>query len=284
MATVRKELVTPARPGLVWEAIRDFGALHTRLVPGFVVDTRLEPGARIVTFGNGLGVVRPGSASLRWTTLRTGHMLLTVTRVGSLTRRSEMSRKVGIIGDGNVGAALARGLQKAGREVKTVGNDKPRIRETADWADIVILAVPYPALGSVVEAAGSGLDGKVLVDVTNVLDSDMNLALGFTTSGAEELQGRARKSHVVKAFNTVFAQHMDTGRLADQPLTVFVAGDDQAARSDVLELARAIGFDPVDAGPLRNARLLEPLGYLNIQLGYVHKMGTSIGLKLLRSS
>jgi 8-hydroxy-5-deazaflavin:NADPH oxidoreductase len=193
------------------------------------------------------------------------------------------TKKVGIVGDGNVGGALARGLRKAARQVKTVGNDKPGIRETADWADIVILAVPYQAIESVIEAAGSALDGKVLVDVTNVLDSDMNLAVGFTTSGAEELQNRVRKSHVVKAFNTIFAQHMDTGRLADQPLTVFAAGDDLAARSDVLELARAIGFDPVDAGPLRNARLLEPLGYLNIQLGYVQKMGTNIGMMLLRS-
>jgi hypothetical protein len=59
MATVRKELVTPARPEPVWDAIRDVGALHTRLVPGFVVDTRLEPGARIVTFGNGVVMKEP---------------------------------------------------------------------------------------------------------------------------------------------------------------------------------------------------------------------------------
>ena len=59
MASVRKELVTPARPESVWDAIRDIGALHTRLVPGFVVDTRLEPGARIVTFGNGMVMKEP---------------------------------------------------------------------------------------------------------------------------------------------------------------------------------------------------------------------------------
>jgi hypothetical protein len=59
MASVRKELVTPARPESVWDAIRDIGALHTRLVPGFVVDTRLEPGARIVTFGNGVVMKEP---------------------------------------------------------------------------------------------------------------------------------------------------------------------------------------------------------------------------------
>ena len=59
MATIRKQLVTTARPEAVWDAIRDIGALHTRLVPGFVVDTRLEPGARIVTFANGTVIKEP---------------------------------------------------------------------------------------------------------------------------------------------------------------------------------------------------------------------------------
>jgi carbon monoxide dehydrogenase subunit G len=59
MATIRKQLVTTARPEVVWDAIRDLGALHTRLVPGFVVDTRLEPGARIVTFANGTVLREP---------------------------------------------------------------------------------------------------------------------------------------------------------------------------------------------------------------------------------
>lgn len=59
MASIRKEIVTSARPDAVWDAIRDIGALHTRLVPGFVIDTRLEPGARVVTFGNGMVVREP---------------------------------------------------------------------------------------------------------------------------------------------------------------------------------------------------------------------------------
>jgi predicted dinucleotide-binding enzyme len=86
---------------------------------------------------------------------------------------------------------------------------------------------------------------------------------------------------VVKAFNTVFAQHMDSGRLDGERLTAFAAGDDAAAKAAVLELEREIGFDAVDAGPLRNARLLEPLGYLNIQLGYGLKMGTDTGFRLM---
>ena len=59
MASIRKEIVTSAPPVAVWEIIRDIGALHTRLVPGFVVDTRLEPGARLVTFRNGMVVKEP---------------------------------------------------------------------------------------------------------------------------------------------------------------------------------------------------------------------------------
>ena len=92
-----------------------------------------------------------------------------------------------------------------------------------------------------------------MVDVTNALDKQMNWALGYSTSGAEELQKKLPKARVVKAFNTVFAQHMDSGRLDGEPLTAFAAGDDATAKADVLE--REIGFAAVDAGPLRNARL-----------------------------
>ncbi len=189
--------------------------------------------------------------------------------------------KVAIIGKGNVGGALARGLKRSGHEVKAVGNDKVAIREVAGWAEVVFLAVPFGTLNDVVENAGQALVGKTVVDVTNALDANMNLAVGFSTSGAEELQQKLPRSHVVKAFNTVFAQHMDTGRLGERPLTAFVAGDDAGAKGTVVELARGIGFDPIDAGPLKNARVLEPLAPLNIQLGYVFGMGTQIGFKLL---
>ncbi|HEU5072818.1 MAG TPA: NAD(P)-binding domain-containing protein [Polyangiaceae bacterium] len=194
-----------------------------------------------------------------------------------------MAKNIGIIGDGNVGSALARGLKRAGHEVRAVGNDEQAIHATAAWAEVVLLAVPFGALDDVVKHAGDALAGKTVVDVTNALDASMNLALGFTTSGAEELQKKLPKARVVKAFNTVFAKHMDAGRLEGQPLTAFVAADDAGAKATVLELARAIGFDAVDAGPLKNARLLEPLAFLNIQLGYGLGMGTQIGFKLLHA-
>ena len=189
--------------------------------------------------------------------------------------------KIGIIGDGNVGSALARGLKRAGHEVRTTGKGEAAIRDVAGWGEVVILAMPFRAIDDVVKTAGDALAGKTVVDVTNALDASMNWALGFTTSGAEEIQKKLPHSRVVKAFNTVFAQHMDTGKLGDQQLTAFAAGNDAGAKRAVLELARQIGFDAVDAGPLKNARLLEPFAYLNIQLGYVLGMGRQIGFKLL---
>jgi len=192
------------------------------------------------------------------------------------------TKKVGIIGDGNVGGALAGGLKRAGHEVRAVGKDKAAIRETASWAEVVVLAVPFAAIDDVVKEVGKAVEGKTLIDVTNALDANMSLAMGFTTSGAEELQKKVPQARVVKALNTQFAQHMDSGRLKDQRLTVFIAGDDAAAKNEATELVTAIGFEAVDAGPLTNARLLEPLGYLNIQLGYVLGLGTQIGLKLVR--
>ena len=193
------------------------------------------------------------------------------------------ARKIGIIGAGNVGSALQRGLSRAKHDVQAVGSDKTEVRKTAEWADVVLLAVPFGALDDVAGTIASVVKGKTVIDVTNALTKDMSLALGYTTSGAEELQKKLSDARVVKAFNTQFAQHMDSGRLGDQRLSVFVAGDDADAKRTTMDLATSIGFDAIDAGPLTNARLLEPLGYLNIQLGYVLGLGTQIGLKLVRA-
>ncbi len=187
---------------------------------------------------------------------------------------------IAIIGTGNVGTALAKGLKESGQEVVSVGKDPAEVRRASQEADTIILAVPFGAVQDVVKTAGSTWVGKTVIDVTNALAEDMQLALGYTTSGAEELQKAVPDARVVKAFNGIFAQHMNTGRLKGEQLTTFVAGDDAEAKQRVIDLAKAIGFDAVDAGPLQNARLLEPLGYLNIQLGYVIGMGPDIGFHL----
>lgn len=193
------------------------------------------------------------------------------------------TQHIGIIGEGNVGGALARGLRAAGHEVRTVGKDPAALQALATWSDAVVLAVPFGAVDEVVAAAGHGFDGKPLIDATNALDATWSLALGFDTSGAEELQKKVPAAKVVKAFNTVFAQHMDKGHLGDEALSAFVAADDADAKAVALGLARDLGFDGIDAGPLKNARTLEPLAFLNIQLGYVLGMGPQIGFKLLHA-
>ncbi len=192
-----------------------------------------------------------------------------------------MKAKIGIIGDGNVGSALRRGLEKAGYEVRAVGKEANAVRDAGAWAGVVILAVPFGAIDATLRELGDTVDGKPLVDATNALTDDMQLAVGFTTSGAENLQKKAPRAKVVKAFNTAFAGTMDSGRVDGQQLTAFAASDDDAAKRQVLQLVRDIGFDAVDAGPLKNARWLEALGYLNIQLGFVVGMGAKIGFRLV---
>jgi 8-hydroxy-5-deazaflavin:NADPH oxidoreductase len=192
-----------------------------------------------------------------------------------------MKPKIGIIGNGHVGSALERGLRRAGYEVRAVGNEPDAVRDTAKAADVVIIAVPFGAIDDTLRELGGAIDGKIVVDVTNALTPDYQLALGYSTSGAEELQKKAPKARVAKAFNTVFAANMETGQVKGERLSAFVASDDDDAKKTVLGMARAIGFDAVDAGPLRNARLVEPLGYFNIQLGMKLGMGSDIGFELV---
>jgi len=192
-----------------------------------------------------------------------------------------MKPKIGIIGHGHVGSALERGLRRAGYDVRAAGNDADTVRQTGTAANVVIIAVPFGAIDDTLRELGAAIDGKIVVDVTNALTPDYELALGYSTSGAEELQKKAPKAHVAKAFNTVFAANMDSGQVKGEQLSAFVASDDDDAKKTVLEMARAIGFDAVDAGPLRNARLLEPLGYFNIQLGMKLGMGSEIGFELV---
>jgi predicted dinucleotide-binding enzyme len=190
-----------------------------------------------------------------------------------------MSAKIGILGRGNAGSALETALSRAGYEVRS--GKRGQVVPTASWADVIILAVPFGAVPEVARELGTVADGKTIVDVTNALTPDFQLAIGFTTSGAEELQKTLPRANVVKAFNTVFAQHMSTGKVNDEVLTAFVAGDNAAAREAVLELARAIGFDAVDGGPLKNARYLEPLAFLNIQLSWALGNGPNVGFKFV---
>jgi predicted dinucleotide-binding enzyme len=190
-----------------------------------------------------------------------------------------MNQKIAILGTGNAGSALREGLSRAGYEVRFA--KRGDVVPTASWADVIILAVPFAAVPEVAHELRAVADGKIVVDVTNSLTPDFKLAVGFTTSGAEELAKALPTAKVVKAFNTIFARHMTTGKADGEVLTTFVAGDDEAARATVLELARAIGFDAVDGGPLTNARYLEPMAFLLIQLGWVLGHGQDTGFKFV---
>jgi predicted dinucleotide-binding enzyme len=118
--------------------------------------------------------------------------------------------------------------------------------------------------------------------VTNALNENWELAIGFSTSGAEELAKLVPGAKVVKAFNTVFADNQSKGKIGTEPLTLFVAGDDGSAKKAIMDVGAKIGFDPVDVGPLKAARYLEPMAVMLISLGYGAKMGTGIGYRLIR--
>ena len=191
--------------------------------------------------------------------------------------------KIGKVGKGNVGTALATGLTRAGHEVKFGPRDpKEPVAEAAKWGEVIILAVPHGAAVDVTKAVGSAADGKTVIDVSNAVTGNMELAVGFTTSAAEKIQKMLPKAHVVKAFNTVFAQNQSTGKIGSEQLTLFVVGDDSEAKQTVMQLGADIGFEPVDGGPLKAARYLEPMGIFMISLGYVLGMGTGIGFKLVK--
>lgn len=195
---------------------------------------------------------------------------------------THQTRNIAVIGNGNVGGALSKGLENAGHEVQIADNDPKTVEQVSDRAGVVLLAVPFTAVPDVVETAGHLWTGKTVIDVTNAVTPEHAFAASSEESGAEKLQALVPDAKVVKAFNTVFAEHMATGQLHDDRLTAFAASDHEGARGTVMSLAEGIGFDPVDAGPLENARWLEALGYLNIQLGYTLEMGTDIGFKLHR--
>jgi predicted dinucleotide-binding enzyme len=127
------------------------------------------------------------------------------------------------------------------------------------------LAIRLPLCSLLTRGAGD-VTGKTIVDISNSVTPDYSgLALGFTTSAAEEIQEAVPTAKVVKAFNTTFAQVL--GAAPDRTRAqVLDAGGDAGAKAAVRALIEIAGFEAVDAGPLANARLLEPLGMLNILL------------------
>lgn len=211
--------------------------------------------------------------------------------------------KLGIIGSGKVGSALGSWAAKAGYEVIFTARDESHAREVAkhaghgarelplrdlvEEAQIILLTLPYAEVKKALTPVRQHLARKIVVDVTNPITPDhKSLLIGHTTSGAEEIAKLLDQSYVVKAFNAVFAEVYGSQdpRIDEQTISIFFAGDDPDAKNKVGELISRLGFDPVDAGPLQNARYLEPLSLLNIHLGRVLGFGTHIAFALLRES
>lgn len=183
--------------------------------------------------------------------------------------------KVAIIGNGNVGSGLASVLGKTTHDVTVLGHGDD-IAAAVRTAEVVILATPYGAAAEV--AAKADFAGKTVVDVSNPVKADFSgLIVGHDTSAAEEIAKLLTGATVVKAFNTIFAQHYASGlKIGSEKLQTFVATDDETARANVSRLANDIGLKAVSAGPLKSARYLEPMGFMNIQFGYVLGQGPTI--------
>lgn len=207
--------------------------------------------------------------------------------------------KIAIIGAGRVGAALGTRWAAGGHEVMygVRKPDDPKIKsllgdtrkgragsvaEAAAFGEVVVLATPWSATENAIRAAGS-LAGKVVVDPTNPLTENFSgLTVGHTTSGGETVASWAKGAKVVKTLNSTGSGNMLNPKFGSETVSMFVCGDDTAAKATVSELVKSLGFDVVDAGPLASARLLEPLAMLWISLAYAWGQGTDIAFRLLR--
>ncbi len=192
-----------------------------------------------------------------------------------------------IIGAGNMGRGIATRFVSGGHNVTLMDQDDSKAAALAQQlrsaaksgakvtsapsgsaihADVVVLAVYYPVVASVIKQYSKQLDGKIVVDITNTLNDTFTEPRFENTSGAEEIARLLPNSKVLKAFNTTFAGTLVAGQVGGQPLDVFIAGDDASAKALLANLAQSSGLHPIDAGPLRRARQLEGIGLLHITL------------------
>jgi len=203
---------------------------------------------------------------------------------------------LGIIGAGSVGGTLGRRFAQLGHSV-AFGSRRPDSPEMAELArqpnarvvspyeaaqsaEALILATPWPNTAEALRGLGN-LTGKIVLDCINPLKPDLSgMALANTTSGAEQVAEWAPGARVVKIFNTVGFGVMANPAFGSESATMFYCGDDGAAKDVARDLAAQLGFDPVDAGPLARARLLEPFALLWISLA-IGGQGREIAFRLM---
>jgi predicted dinucleotide-binding enzyme len=207
--------------------------------------------------------------------------------------------RIAIIGAGSVGTALGGGWSAKGHDVVygVPDPDKPkygalprgavlRAPQAAKDAAAIVLATPWRATEAALRELGP-LAGKIVIDCTNPLAmgaDGLELALGHSTSAGEQVAGWAQGAAVFKTFNQTGAANMGLASRFDHRPVMFVAGDDAGRKGEVMRLVGDLGFEAIDAGPLRAARLLEPLAMLWIELALKRGRGDAFAFALARRS
>lgn len=208
--------------------------------------------------------------------------------------------KIAVIGAGNVGGALGKGWAKKGHSImfgvrdesdpkiigllKEAGSNAQSgtVESAARFGEVVAFATPWPATQQAVQSAGD-LSGKIVLDCTNPLKPDLSgLALGLTISAGEQVAEWAKGAKVVKIFNSTGSHNMENPVYPEGRVTMFYCGNDAPAKKTAATLAADLSFEPVDAGDLTIARLLEPYAMLWIQLARSQGMGLNFGLRVMR--
>lgn len=213
--------------------------------------------------------------------------------------------RIAVVGVGRMGTAIAWLLVRAGHEVRLTYSRTPERleeiarslgagaralppREAIDGADVVVLALQWNRVDDALAQLGAGdgaLDGRILLDVGNPMtdEVDDDIVVPRGTSGAEEVARRAPGARVVKALNTIPSELLQA--IGRRPVTprpnTCVCGDDVGARAVVARLAAEMGLEPVDAGPLKVARWLEPFALVVAQLAYEQELGPALGVQFV---
>ena len=185
-----------------------------------------------------------------------------------------------ILGTGNMGQAIAGIAGKGGHTVQLLGSGDV---DTPLTGDVVVLAVPYPAVQSLLAQRGDQLAGKIVVDITNPLNFETfdSLVVPADGSAAAEIAAALPQSRVLKAFNTTFAGTLAAGTVGPLTTTVLIAGDDTDAKSTLAGIVTSGGLNAIDAGSLARARELEALGFLQLTLAANEKVSWTGGFGVI---
>lgn len=187
---------------------------------------------------------------------------------------------ISIFGKGNMAQALKARYEEAGNTVTLIGHEADAV-----LGEIVVLAVPYPAVDDILSKYASALNGKIVVDITNPLDFNTfdSLVVPADSSAAAEIAKKVPGAKVLKAFNTNFAASLTTKKVADAvQTTVLVAGDDEEAKKTFTATLSGSGLNVIDAGSLKRARELESFGFLQLVLAVQEKISWTGGFGLYK--